>query len=170
MSVDIRHQMVALLPRLRAFARSLARTPEAADDLVQAACEKALRSLDQWTPGTRLDSWMFRIVQNQWIDTKRRERPQSTIDEPAVEAQLEGDDGLRTTEARLTLARVRQEIARLPEEQRTVLVLICVEDLSYREAAEILDLPMGTVMSRLARARRSLAQAVGEDAVLGARA
>lgn len=160
MSVEIRHQIVALLPRLRAFARSLARTPDAADDLVQAACEKALRSLDQWTPGTRLDSWMFRIMQNQWIDTKRRERPQVALDEPAVEAQLDGEDGRRTTEARLTLARVQQEIGRLPEEQRAVLTLVCVEDLSYRDAAEILDVPMGTVMSRLARARRNLTQAV----------
>jgi RNA polymerase sigma-70 factor (ECF subfamily) len=87
-----------------------------------------------------------------------------------VEALLDGDDGRRTTEARLTLARVQQEIARLPEEQRVVLTLICVEDMSYRDAAEILDVPMGTVMSRLARARRTLAQTVGEDAALGARA
>jgi RNA polymerase sigma-70 factor (ECF subfamily) len=77
MAVDIRHRMVALLPRLRAFAHALARSRDAADDLVQATCEKALRAADTWTPGTRLDSWMFRIMQNQWIDEKRRPKPGS---------------------------------------------------------------------------------------------
>ena len=160
MSVEIRHQMVALLPRLRAFAHALARSGDGADDLVQATCEKALRSLDLWTPGTRLDSWMFRIMQNQWIDTKRRARPQVAIDEPGVDAVLRGEDGRRTTEARLTLDHVRGLIENLPEEQRAVLVLVCIEDMSYRDAAEILEIPMGTVMSRLARARRTLADAV----------
>ena len=157
---DFRHRMVVLLPRLRAFAHALARTPDGADDLLQATCEKALRAADSWTPGTRLDSWMFRIMQNQWIDTKRRNRPQVPIDEPETGLQLAGDDGERIMEARLTLASVREFIATLPEEQRAVLVLVCVEDVSYREAAEILDVPMGTVMSRLARARSALIDSV----------
>jgi RNA polymerase sigma-70 factor, ECF subfamily len=160
MSVEIRHQMVVLLPRLRAFARALARTSDAADDLVQATCEKALRSLHLWTPGTRLDSWMFRIMQNEWIDTKRRTRPQVEIDEPAIQPLLVGEDGRRTVEARLTLDQVRALIERLPEEQRTVLTLICLEDMSYRETAEILEIPIGTVMSRLGRARNALAKAL----------
>lgn len=153
---DFRRQIVMLLPRLRAFAHALARTSDTADDLVQTTCEKALRATDSWTPGTRLDSWMFRIMQNQWIDMKRRERPQVAIDEPASGVQLAGDDGERIAEARLTLDGVRHFISELPEEQRAVLVLVCVEDQSYREAAEILDIPMGTVMSRLARARSTL--------------
>ena len=157
---DIRHRMVVLLPRLRAFARALAKAPDAADDLVQATCEKALRAADTWTEGTRLDSWMFRIMQNQWIDRKRRERPEVAIDEPVSGLQLAGEDGERTTEARLTLASVRGFIAALPEEQRAVLVLVCVEELSYREAAEVLDVPIGTVMSRLARARSTLSGAM----------
>lgn len=160
MSVEIRHQMVVLLPRLRAFARALARTADAADDLVQATCEKALRSLHLWAPGTRLDSWMFRIMQNEWIDTKRRTRPQVEIDEPAIQPLLAGEDGRRTAEARLTLDQVRALIERLPEEQRTVITLICLEDMSYRDTAEILEIPIGTVMSRLGRARNALAEAL----------
>ncbi|MEX0590574.1 MAG: RNA polymerase sigma factor [Xanthobacteraceae bacterium] len=164
MAVDIRHRMVALLPRLRAFAHALARSGDAADDLVQATCEKALRAADTWTPGTRLDSWMFRIMQNQWIDEKRRQRPQTSIDEPGAGLQIAGEDGAKTAEARLTLGSVRSLIGEMPEELRSVLVLVCVEDMSYRDAAEVLDVPVGTVMSRLARARRTLIEAVdGEE-------
>lgn len=162
---DIRHRMVALLPKLRAFAHALARSPDGADDLVQATCEKALRASNSWVEGTRLDSWMFRIMQNQWIDQKRRARPHVSIDGDAP-TQIVGEDGVRTVEARMTLKTVRDFIDELPEEQRAVLVLVCVEDLSYRETAEILDVPPGTVMSRLARARSTLIAAVeGEGSI-----
>lgn len=160
MSRDIRHQVVALLPRLRAFGRALARSNDTADDLVQATCEKALRSLDTWTPGTRLDSWMFRIMQNQWIDLKRRERPQVRLDDPDTGIELAGEDGERTAEFRLTLNDIRRLIDTLPEEQRVVLMLVCVEDMSYREVAELVGIPLGTVMSRLGRARRTLSDAL----------
>jgi RNA polymerase sigma-70 factor, ECF subfamily len=163
MSVDIRPGMIALLPRLRAFARALARSGEAADDLVQATCEKALRAVDSWTPGSRLDSWMFRIMQNHWIDTTRSNRPHAPLDAPgALEAV--GEDGRQVVEARLTLGSVGRVIDDMPEDQRAVLVLVCVEELSYREAADVLDVPIGTVMSRLARARRSIIEATGPDA------
>lgn len=165
MTTEFRRQMVVLLPRLRAFARALARSGDAADDLVQATCEKALRARESWTPGTRLDSWMFRIMQNQWVDTIRRRRIQVPVDGPDAPGDLEGADGERIVEARLTLSAVRRLIDELPEEQRTVLVLVCVEDLTYREAAEVLDVPVGTVMSRLSRARRGLHEAAfGEPA------
>ena len=162
MSIDIRPGMIALLPRLRAFARALARSSDGADDLVQATCEKALHAVDSWTPGSRLDSWMFRIMQNHWIDTTRRERPQTPIDSPAALSAV-AHDGERVVEARLMLGSVGKVIHRMPEEQRSVLVLVCVQDLSYREAAEVLDVPIGTVMSRLARARRSIIEATGPD-------
>jgi RNA polymerase sigma-70 factor (ECF subfamily) len=144
--------MVALLPRLRRFARSLAASAEAADDLVQAACERALRAIDSWQPGTRLDSWMFRIIRNLWIDDLRRKRFAGEV----LPAAVVGENGRRTTDARLELAEVRATIATLPAQQREVLVLVCVEDLSYRETASILGVPIGTVMSRLSRARLSL--------------
>jgi RNA polymerase sigma-70 factor (ECF subfamily) len=152
--VDIDGRFIAMLPRLRRFARGLAGSAHAADDLVQEACERALRAQSSWREGTRFDSWMYRILHNLWIDERRRSRPQA----PELEiAQAIGEDGRRVAEARLALDEVRRAIAALPDAQRDVLLLVCVEDVSYREAAEILDVPIGTVMSRLARARMALA-------------
>lgn len=153
---DVRHQIVALLPRLQRFARTLAGSAEEADDLVQGTCERALRGLDSWAPGTRLDSWMFRIMRNHWIDAIRKRRPERGAEPIDEAAPIMGEDGRRTTAVAQELAAVRARIAALPEELRTVLVLVCVEELSYREAAEALDIPIGTVMSRLSRARQSL--------------
>jgi RNA polymerase sigma-70 factor (ECF subfamily) len=160
MDAEIGQEMVAILPRLRRFARSLAGSAEAADDLVQAACERALRAIDSWQPGTRLDSWMYRIIRNLWIDDLRRKR--FTGDDGEL-ATVAGEDGRRTTEARFALAEVRALIAALPAQQREVLVLVCVEELSYRETAAILGVPIGTVMSRLARARLALGERLGGD-------
>ena len=153
-------RIVALLPRLRGFARALARSHDKADDLVQATCEKALRHGASWTPGTSLDAWLFRIMRNHWIDTVRRNRPETAADGEDIAGALPAEDGRRTAEARLALADVRRIADALPDEQRTVLVLVCVEEMSYREAAEFLDVPIGTVMSRLARARAALVAAM----------
>jgi RNA polymerase sigma-70 factor (ECF subfamily) len=159
----LKQQIVELLPRLRAFALALARSAEAADDLVQGTCERALRGLAGYRPDSRLDSWLFRILHNLWIDGHRRRRPQVDLDEPGLEALLGGEDGRTTTEARSSLAATARAIESLPEEQRAVLALVCVEDLSYRETAEVLGIPIGTVMSRLSRARRSLAAALRHE-------
>lgn len=150
-----------MLPRLRAFARSLAPSWDQADDLVQQTVEKGLGNLKRFTPGTRLDSWLFRIMRNTWIDTCRAARPVVSIDEADTLHPLVGEDGRQVTEARLDLARVRDAMDRLPEEQRAVLMLVCVEGLRYREVAELLEVPPGTVMSRLARARTALADGLG---------
>ena len=80
MATDVRHEMILLLPRLRRFARALAGSREDADDLVQAACERALRAIDSWEPGSRLDSWMFRILRNLWIDQLRRKKSENIAD------------------------------------------------------------------------------------------
>ena len=157
MASDIRHEIVALLPRRRRFARALTRSADQADDLVQGACERALRSLHTWQPGSRLDSWMFRILRNLWIDGLKRHRTELAV-EAEDTPELAGEDGRRTMEGRFELARVQAAIAALPEGQREVLVLTCIEDMSYREVADILDIPIGTVMSRLSRARLALAQ------------
>ncbi|MFU8823652.1 sigma-70 family RNA polymerase sigma factor [Yoonia sp.] len=157
MTQDMRHDLIALLPRLRRFARGLAGAADQADDLVQASVEKALRNLDGFTTGTRMDAWMFRIIRNTWIDTVRASR--ETVDYDAEAANtIIGSDGRTTTEARLHLAEVRRAMASLPEDQRAVLMLVCVEGLRYREVAEVLDIPEGTVMSRLSRARLALAE------------
>lgn len=156
----LRHEMVAILPRLRRFAAGLCGSGEEGDDLVQAACEKALSCLDQFQPGTRLDSWMYRIIQTQWLDRLRRERAQASEVRKAV---AETSGSLEAAlEARSTLERVRREISRLPDEQRAVLLLVCGEGLSYKDAAETLNIPIGTVMSRLARARANLVRLVEE--------
>ena len=149
--------MISLLPRLRAFGRSLTGAADQADDLVQITVEKALRNLDGFAPGTRLNSWLFRIMRNAWIDMIRARKDTQVLDDASAET-LMGDDGRTTTEARLHLADVHRAMAMLPEEQRSVLILICVEGMRYREVAQALEIPEGTVMSRLSRARLALAQ------------
>ena len=156
MSEDIKVQMIALLPRLRRFALGLTGHQDEADDLVQAACERALSRLDQWQPGTRLDSWMYRIVQTTFIDGMRKRKVRGEQVDLDKARDVSGVDGPNAMEARLTLDAVRQAIGRLPEDQRSVLLLVTVEGLSYREAAATLDIPQGTLMSRLARARLRL--------------
>jgi len=160
---EFNRELVAALPRLRRFAYGLAGSIEEGDDLVQSACERALRNQDQFQPGTRLDSWMYRIVQNVWIDALRRRKHRGTeAADPEVLESHPGGDAAAESEARLTLAEVRRAIARLPEDQRAVLLLVTVEGVAYREAARILDIPIGTVMSRLARARLALGKALEE--------
>ena len=156
MTDAIKQQLVALLPRLRRFAYSLAGSIDQGDDLVQAACERALARLDQWQPGTRLDSWMFRIMQTVWIDRQRANKVRGIQIPPEDVPDLAGGDPTHDIEQRLTLARTRAAIAQLPEEQRSVLALVTIDGYSYQDAAAILDVPVGTVMSRLARARRRL--------------
>lgn len=158
---DARRELVSLLPRFRRFARVLARREDLADDLLQAACERALSRLDQWQPGTRLDSWMFRIMQTIWIDWTRKQRVRGISEPIDMQPEPIGSDGRQVVEAHLQLAAVREAIALLPDEQRSVLGLVTIEGLSYKEAAEILEVPVGTVMSRLARARLRLAKEVG---------
>lgn len=150
--------LVALLPRLRRYALSLCRSPVQADDLVQSACVKILAGADGWTPGTRFDAWSFRILRNVWIDGLRRSKVENIVDEPAEVEAVSVDDGEGRAMEKLTLEDVRRAIEALPAEQREVLILVCVEDLAYREAADVLGVPIGTVMSRLARARRKLSE------------
>lgn len=147
--------MVALLPRLRRFAFGLTGSMDEADDLVQAACERALSRLHQWQPGTRLDSWLYRIAQTLWLDQMRIRKHRGNPVESEVLDQLPASGG-RSAEGEHTLALVSAAMDRLPEEQRLVLVLVSVEGLSYKEAAAVLEVPVGTVMSRLARARKRL--------------
>ncbi|MEO1533408.1 MAG: RNA polymerase sigma factor [Pseudomonadota bacterium] len=157
MTDEIRADLAALVPRLRRFALALCRNQDEGDDLVQTACMKALDRAEQFEPGSRLDSWMFRIVQTTFLDQRRklarrgREAPPETLDALSDEGREAGrfDD-------RLLLARVREAIAALPEEQRLVIGLVAVEGYTYKEAAEVLDIPVGTVMSRLSRARARL--------------
>jgi len=156
MATPFTAQLVALLPRLRRFACGLAGAADQGDDLVQEACERAILRQHQFEPGTRLDSWMFRIIQNLWVDRQRAGRRRGPTVEIGEADTVMGADGESDAAAAVDLARVRRCIAELPEEQQAVLLLVCVDGLSYREAADTLELPIGTVMSRLARARQRL--------------
>ena len=157
-------QLIALLPNLRRFALSLTWSAAMADDLVQITCEKALANQGSYAEGTRLDAWLFRIMRNAWIDQLRRERTAGTNVDVDSLVNVAGDDGTRRTESALMLKAARAAIADLPDEQREVLVLVCIEELSYQEASDVLGIPIGTVMSRLARARKKLASVMGINA------
>ena len=148
-------QLIAVLPRLRRFARGLSGSVADADDLVQAACERALARQHQFQEGTRFDSWMFRIVQTIWIDQVRA-RDVRKENGDVAEERLGSDEPVRRVEARLALDEVRRAVHRLSPDQRTALLLVTVEGLSYKEAAEVMQVPVGTIMSRLARARLAL--------------
>ena len=155
MSGKFSDQLIAVLPRLRRFARGLTGSAVEADDLVQAACERALARMHQFQEGTRFDSWMFRIVQTIWID-QLRARDVRKEDGELEEDRLGTDESVRRADARLALLEVRRAVSRLPVEQRTALLLVTVEGLSYKDAAEVAKVPVGTIMSRLARARVAL--------------
>lgn len=163
-AVTFEDELIGLLPRLRRFARSLVFAAADADDLCQAAIERALKSRNQWQPGTRLDSWMYRIMRNAWIDTARatKRRSETFVDAEAGEGV--GDAGDRAIEARVELLNVGRAMAMLPPEQREAVALVLVEGLAYKDAAAVLEIPMGTLTSRLVRGREALMRALGEAA------
>ena len=150
----LREQIVELLPRLRRFARTLARDPHDADDLVQIAVERALARSDQLRPDSQLSSWMFGILRNAWIDETRTRGRRNRIFAPEEMGENVSD---ASGEAHTDVLSVQDAMARLPDEQRIAIGLVLVEGLSYKEAAEIMGVPVGTLTSRLARGREALA-------------
>ncbi|MEQ8748962.1 MAG: RNA polymerase sigma factor [Amphiplicatus sp.] len=157
---DKRKELVDCIPRLRRFALALAGNQPDADDLVQSAVEKALRNLGGFQNGTRMDSWLFKITQNLWIDSRRshkRRGGQTTLNDAM---HIAGEDGRKLVEERAMIEHTRAAIASLPEEQRLAVAYVLVEGQSYKDAAHNLGVPVGTVMSRLSRARKALAAQV----------
>jgi RNA polymerase sigma-70 factor, ECF subfamily len=160
MSQNIHAQIVALLPRLRRFARNLTRDPHDADDVVQIAVERALLRADQWRRDARLDSWMFKIVRNAWIDELRARGRRDKV----FVAEDAGDNvGVESIENETARLSVQAAMALLPEDQRVAVSLVLVEGLAYKEAAEVLDIPIGTLTSRLARGREALQALLGGE-------
>jgi RNA polymerase sigma factor (sigma-70 family) len=149
--VAFEQEIVALLPRLRRMARVLTRDATSADDLVQIAVERALTRRDQWREGTRLDSWVMRIMKNAWIDETRSRARWGKV--------MEGEDaGLNvgaSNDPADSLA-IAQAMAKLPDEQRIAVALVLVDGLSYADAADVLEIPPGTLNSRLVRGRMAL--------------
>jgi RNA polymerase sigma-70 factor (ECF subfamily) len=154
-------ELTALLPRLRRFAHSLSKNGTDADDLTQMTVERALRSRRQWQIGTRLDSWLYRIMRNLWIDIVRARARKDRLEVAEEAAANIGEDPSRSIEVSLDLQRVMTAMEKLPDEQREIVALILIEGFGYRETAEMLDLPIGTVSSRLVRGRTALLHLVG---------
>jgi RNA polymerase sigma-70 factor (ECF subfamily) len=150
---NIQARIIELLPRLRRFARNLTRNPHDADDVVQIAVERALTRLDQWHRDARLDSWLFRIVRNAWIDETRSRARRDALFAPEEAGETIGVAAIDREVDRLS---VEAAMSRLPEEQRSAVSLVLVEGLPYKEAALVLDVPIGTLTSRLARGREAL--------------
>ena len=154
-----RAELAALLPRLRRFGRVITRNVADADDLVQAAVEKALTHAGQWRPGSRMDSWMFGIMKNAWIDEVRARRRRERVHAPEEAGATVGDASASARDIALS---VEAAMAQLPEEQRMTIALVLVEGLSYKDAAAALEIPIGTLTSRLARGRETLQALLGD--------
>ena len=156
-----RPDLIEHLPRLRRYARALTGDVSRADDLVQDTLERALAKLDLWQPGSDLRAWLFTLMHNLFVNQIRVRRPQETVmedalDEPVSVGQMDA----------LAARDIHEALARLPEEQRAVLLLVGLEQFGYAEAAQVLGVPVGTVMSRLSRAReRMRAMLAGEPAI-----
>ena len=153
---DLRNRLIALLPRLRRYALSLTGSMPDAEDLLHSTIERALARADQFQDGSELDRWVFRICKNLWFDEWRKRKirgpsvdPEDVKHEPSV-------DGERHAENRVKLKELTEALQAMQIEQREVLVLVVIEGYSYREVSDQLDVPIGTVMSRLARARTKL--------------
>jgi RNA polymerase sigma-70 factor (ECF subfamily) len=156
----LHEEIATLLPRLRRFARTLAWHREDADDLVQLSVERAILHSSSYQAGTRLD-WLFRIIKNAWIDEVRARTRRSELFAPEEEGEHVGDDFAEAHQQRLA---VQKAVSLLSEEHRLVVGLVLVEGLPYKDAAEVLEIPVGTLTSRLARARAALQEMLSEQA------
>ena len=154
------NELAALLPRMRRFARSITFHREDADDLVQVAMERALGRSEQYAEGTRLDSWLFRIIKNAWIDEVRSRIRRDQVFAPEEEGEHIGID---PSEAQQQGMAVQKAMSMLSEEHRIVVALVLVDGLPYKEAADVLGIPMGTLTSRLARARDALQKLLSDE-------
>jgi len=148
-----KRELVSLIPHLRAFARTLAGDPASADDLAQDAMVKAWDARASYQMGTNMKAWTFMILRNQFYSEKRRSWRQSQLDQEAAERTLVATDN---PEAPVALDELRLGLSMLPPEQREALILVGAGGFAYEEAAEICGCAVGTVKSRVSRARRSL--------------
>lgn len=150
---DIEARITALIPRLHRFAWSLTGSQAEADDLTQATLERALEHRGRFTGDTPLEAWAIRVAKNLWLDQLRRKKVRDVAVDPGMLGVGETEGPELALEARQALAALQM----LPDGQREVAALVLVEGYSYQEAATALQAPIGTIMSRLSRARRALA-------------
>jgi RNA polymerase sigma-70 factor (ECF subfamily) len=149
------------LASLRRYARALAGRHVEADDLVQDCLERAIAKADRFQPGTNLRAWLFRIMHNLYIDRVRSQ--EARIERCTIEDAHWSLSYPASQTASVELRKVLEVVDELPPEQRSVLMMVALEGLKYIEVAEILDVPLGTVMSRLTRAREAVRNRVGES-------
>ena len=157
---EISERIVELLPRLRRFARSLSRNLHDADDLVQSAVERAWKNSGQLRPGANLGSWMFGIMKNAWIDDRRARGRRGEIPLPEDSGS---HPAVSTIDTDAAMWSVSEAMSKLPDEQRLAVALVLVEGKSYKEAAAVLEIPIGTLTSRLARGCTALAAALSDE-------
>jgi RNA polymerase sigma-70 factor (ECF subfamily) len=161
---DFKTELLALVPFLRAFARSLTGSPEAADDLAQETLVKAWQSRSSFIPGTNLKAWLFTILRNQFYSDRRRAWRQAPWDQEAAERiPGGGEDQVHSAELSDTV----RALHRLSDEQREALILVGAGGFSYEDAAAICKCAVGTVKSRVARARKALIDILDGDETLG---
>lgn len=158
-------EMVDLIPALRAFARTFCSHPAEADDLVQETLLKAIASISQFQPGTKLKSWLFTIMRNTFYTRTRRAKRERPGGADCVSSHPSGE---ATQEWSIRGAEIERAIAALPEQQREVLILVGVLGVSYEESARICNCAIGTIKSRMNRARQSLLELLGEETPEGA--
>lgn len=149
------------IPALRRYARALMHQPDRADDLVQDCLERGWRYLHSWDPGSDLRAWLFTIMHNLYVNQLRRHSGAPHF-VPIDEAE-QCPDPTTSAESAVHLHNLDQAMSRLPASQREVLLLVAVEGIRYEDVAEILDIPLGTVMSRLYRARERLRELLDGD-------
>ncbi|WP_238840790.1 RNA polymerase sigma factor [Roseobacter cerasinus] len=152
---EISAGLPAVFPRIWRYALTLTGARDRADDLAQTVCLRAMEKAEQFEPGSKLDRWLFRITHNIWVNELRKEAVRRGGGLVAVE-EAEIADPRQNPEQDQIGRELRQSVLRLPETQRQTVMLVYIEGYSYRDAAEILDIPIGTVMSRLATARATL--------------
>ena len=152
---EVMQGIAAELPRLWRYGLLLSRNRDTAEDLVQATCLRALERAEQFQTGTRLDRWLISIMHSVWLNQVRAQKVrqgQGVVDAEAVLVF----DGLKQTETNIFATQVLRRVQTLPEPQREAVYLVYVEGLTYAEAADMLGVPIGTIMSRLAAARSKL--------------
>ena len=159
-SEDFKAELVALIPHLRAFARSLCGNAAEADDLAQDAMLKAWKARDSFEPGTNIRAWGFTILRNLFYSEKRRSWRRQPLEPETAEATLVAADD---PSIGLEILAVRNALGRLPDDQREALILVGAGELTYEEAAEVCDCAIGTVKSRVSRARRRLLELLAEN-------
>ena len=157
---EIHARLAAFLPRLRRFCHGLTGTRDKGGDLLQSTVERALSRIDRWQPGTSLESWMLKMASNLHIDLIRAERVRGTSVDVEEAAGISGGDELARMEFRSELEAVNTALIAMSPELRQVLTAVVIDERSYKEAAELFDIPIGTVMSRLSRARQFVANYV----------